>query len=445
MPEAQPWCERGRGMFVSEDNFRKVKDQVAKDDGQIFVAMKASNLYTEIQKAFFPDLAIGTCAVWVRKPLGAAPISVLAVPLRELEINLGPDGEVDDRFVVRYTKNRYIKTYLPGVTLPAAIEEKIKAKPNDRTEVWQGFWRKWDRHDDEVWQYVAFVGKDMVDSSERIGEGSCELIVMRFNPCADWPWGLGSLYQALPDLRQVDELEGQKVVHIEMQLTPPISFPDDSFSNVEQGLEGGMAYPVRPGTEGAIKKMYDPGPADAGMYLTEEKEKRLRKMFFIDFPEQTGDTPPTLGQWLDEMARAQRRIGGPGASFYREGPAKIFLRFKFLLEAAGVIAPVKVDGRNVSLLPYNPAQRAAEQQEIATNVQAIQICSQAFPEEFKVQIDGAATMKALLDKMRAKLVTFRAPDQIKQALAQIAPLIKGHLGDTGQGAGAPASQPQLGP
>jgi hypothetical protein len=163
MPEAQPWCERGRGMFVTEDNFRKVKDQVAKDDGQIFVAMKASNLYTEIQKAFFPDLAIGTCAVWVRKPLGAAPISVLAVPLRELEINLGPDGEVDDRFVVRYTKNRYIKTYLPGVTLPAAIEEKIKAKPNDRTEVWQGFWRKWDRHDDEVWQYVAFVGKDMVD------------------------------------------------------------------------------------------------------------------------------------------------------------------------------------------------------------------------------------------------------------------------------------------
>jgi hypothetical protein len=33
MPEAQPWCERGRGMFVSEDNFDKVKDQVAKDDG----------------------------------------------------------------------------------------------------------------------------------------------------------------------------------------------------------------------------------------------------------------------------------------------------------------------------------------------------------------------------------------------------------------------------
>jgi hypothetical protein len=54
-------------------------------------------------------------------------------------------------------------------------------------------------------------------------------------------------------------------------------------------------------------------------------------------------------------------------------------------------------------------------------------------------------MRAIIDKMRAKLITFRNPDQIKAALAQIAPLIKGHLGDTGQGAGSPSSQPQLGP
>jgi hypothetical protein len=446
MPESQPWCERGRGMFVPKDKFDKIKGQVAKDDGSIFEAMKASNLYTEIQKAFFPDLAIGTAAVWIRRMNTFSPIAVLAVPLRELEVNLGPDGEIDDRFVVRYTKNRYIETLLPGVTLPQKILDKIKDKPNDRTQVWWGFWRKWDRADDECWQMVAFVGDDKVDDKVLVGEGSCPLIVMRFNPSADWPWGLGPLYQALPDLRQVDELEGQKVVHIEMLLHPADRLPGRQFRQCRTGAgkRHGLSDPRRRSHD-AIKAIYDPGPADSGIYLTEEKEKRLRKMFFVDFPEQTGDTPPTLGQWLDEMARAQRRIGGPGASFYREGPAKIFLRFKYLLEAAGIIQPIKVDGRNVSLLPYNPAQRAAEQQEIATNVQAIQICSQAFPEEFKVQIDGAATMKALLDKMRAKLVTFRDKEQIKTALAQITPLIKGHLGDTGQGAGAPASQPQLGP
>jgi hypothetical protein len=38
------------------------------------------------------------------------------------------------------------------------------------------------------------------------------------------------------------------------------------------------------------------------------------------------------------MARAQRRIGRPGLPFWREGPAKIFLRFKYLLERAGAIS-----------------------------------------------------------------------------------------------------------
>jgi hypothetical protein len=200
-----------------------------------------------------------------------------------------------------------------------------------------------------------------------------------------------------------------------MQLTPPITYPDDSFTNIEQGLEA--AWPIRSATARTTRsrRSIEPGPADPASTCHEEMEKRLRRMFFVDHPEQTGDTPPTLGQWLDELARAQRRIGGPGMSFYREGPAKIFLRFKFLLEAAGVIKPVTVDGRNVALLAYNPAQRAAEQQEIATNVQAIQILSQAFPEEFKVQIDGAATMKAIIDKMRAKLITFRQKEHIAAA------------------------------
>jgi hypothetical protein len=177
-------------------------------------------------------------------------------------------------------------------------------------------------------------------------------------------------------------------------------------------------------------------------------EKRLRRMFFVDFPEQTGDTPPTLGS----MAR---RDGARAAPHRRarhvvlsRGPGQDFPPLQVLLEAAGAIKPITVDGRNVSLLAYNPAQRAAEQQEIATNVQAIQILSQAFPEEFKVQIDGAATMKAIIDKMRAKLITFRQKEHIAggrpdQQADQGQP---GAGGQPGQGAGgAPGGQPQIGP
>jgi hypothetical protein len=447
MPEAQQWCERGRGMFVPPDAWEKIKDQVAKDDKVIFDAMKASNLYSEIQKAFFPDLSIGTCGLWIDRPTLHGSIAVKAIPLREIECALGPDGAIDDRWAIRYTKNCYVRALLPGIDLPEAVAKEIADNPARKTEIRWGFWRLWDRHDDEVWQAVVLIKNALVDSRVLIGEGSCPMEVPRFNPSADWPWGLGPTLTGLPEFRQIDELDNMRIRNIDLHLAPPFSYPDDSFAAIEQGLESGFGYPIKNGSQDAIKAIYQPGPPDAANYLYEDKEHRLRKSHYVDFPEQTGDTPPTLGQWLDEMARAQRRIGGPGASFYREGPARIFLRFKFLLEAAGTIKPVKVDGKNVSLLPYNPAQRAAEQQEIATNVQALQILSQIFPEEFKVRVGGGETIIAILDKMRAKLVKLRDPKEIDAALKQIAPLIKGHLGvgAPGQGAGAPASQPQLGP
>lgn len=441
MSEATPWCERGKGMYITQEQFDTISKQVKTDDAAIFDAMKASNLYPEISKAFDPDLSIGTVALWIQPSRPGGPIEVLAVPIRELEINLGPNGEIDDRFVIRYTRNSYVRNLL-GEEIWAKVSAETKTtiaeKPTERTELRWGFWRLWDDHSDECWQHTVYVAKEMVHDVELKGEGCCPLIPFRWNPNPDWPWGHGPGMQYMPSLRQVDELELMRIEHAEMAIKPPIGYPDDSFAAIEQGLEPGMAYPMRQGSAKEVVKIYEPPPSNPADYQYEEKEKRLRRGFFVDFPEQTGDTPPTLGQWLDEMARAQRRIGRPGLPFWREGPAKIFLRFKYLLEKAGAIKPVTVDGKAVALMPYNPTQRAAEQQEIAMAVHGLQIGAQLFPEEYKVWVDGKGTMEALFEKMRATLIKIRKKEQVDAALGQMKQLI----GSTPAGApGKPTTTP----
>jgi len=360
-----------------------------------------------------------------------------AIPIREFEINLGPYGEIDDRFAIRYPRNCYVETLL-GAEIWAKVDDKIKKKmadkPSEMSEIRWGFWRLWNDHSDECWQHVVYVGKDMVHDVVIKGVGCCPLLIFRWNPNPDWPWGHGPLLQYMPSLRQVDELEDMRIRHAELSMTPPIFYPDDSFTEIEQGLEPGMAYPMRVGSEKAVGKIYEPPPTKAGDYAYEEKEKRLRRGFYVDFPEQTGDTPPTLGQWLDEMARAQRRIGRPGLPFWREGPAKIFLRFQYLLEKQGAIKPIEVEGKTVALMPYNPTQRAAEQQEIAMAVHGLQIAAQMWPEEFKVIVDGGATMQSLFDKMRIELIKIRDPKKVKEVLAQMSQLI----GSTPPGGQKPA-------
>jgi hypothetical protein len=444
MPETGNWCERGPGMDIDPKVWEKVADKVKEADNKIFSAMKASNLYPECAKTFNPDLNIGTVAVWIHRPHPTSPIVVSAVPFRELEFNLGPYGDPDDRFAVRYTRNSYVRE-LVGEEIWEKIgvqeREAIEKAPATRTQVTWGYWRLWAEKGDEHYQHVVFVDQKLVHDAVLIGEGSVPLIVGRFGATPDWPHGFGSLLKGLPTFRQVDELERLRIEHSARSINPAITYPDDSFAAVEQGVEDGFAYPVRPGSEGAVKSIYTVPSPEVANYQYEEKVKILRKLFFVDMPEQHGDTPPTLGQWLDEMARAQRRIGTPGMSFWREFPAQIFLRFKYLLEASGAIAPIKVDGRAVATLPRNPAQAAAEQQEVGMAMKALTYVAQTFPEEFKMYVDGKKTIQEIIKKMRvADLIKFRSDDQVSAAVDQMSKVLSNRPvpGPTGQTPGPAA-------
>jgi hypothetical protein len=453
MPPEQKWCERGPGIGIPDEVFNSVKDQVAREDDLIFKAMKASNLYAVIPMMATPDLAIAGCGLWIDQSRAYEPIKTMAVPMREIEVNLGPDGEVDDKFIVRYVRNCHVRSVL-GKELSGRIPSDVavaidgKDKGDKSTEVTWGYWRLWDREDGVVYRYVVLVGDKLIHQEELVGEGACPFIFMRFKATADWPWAVGPLMQGLPTLRQIDEWERVIPEAIERYVASPLTFPDDSFANIpEDGFEPNGAYAIRTGSENAVKRIYDQPPPDPALGDLDRKEHRLRKIFYIDHPEQSGDTPPTLGQWLDELARAQRRIGTPGQPFWREGPRAIFLRFKYLLAKSGSVNQLEdKEGRAIATLPYNPAQRAAEQQEIATAFQCAQALAQMFPEEWRVWIDGKGTMEAIIEKMRtAELLKMRSEQDVKAALGQITQLLgQGGLRQQAgapvpEGAGAPAA------
>jgi hypothetical protein len=426
-PEVMEWAQQKAGIDIDdEDAKEELNERIEAQTTVIFDAIKASNFYPAAAQAYVPDLGLGTVGLWIDDVRPAEPFHCQPVPAAELEINIGPMGKVDDRFIVTRTRYRHLKTLLKGIELPADIAAKVRNKPNERCVLTRGFWRLWDRTDDIYWQAVARVGEKVVSDAILKGEGSCPLNVTRFNPDTMFAWGDGPTLQALPELRRLDEMEALDIEGYDFRVHRPFFYPDDGVINFEQGIEPGRGYKARPwGPSQPFVPMDFGNGAGMEEYKLDKVERRIKRLFFVDQPEQAGKTPPTAEQWMDEMQRAKRRIGTPGKSFFAEGPAEVFLRFKYLLEKRGTIEPVKVNGKTVTLTPYDPTEQAQEFQDVQIAQRVLAVGQQNFPQIMSVVVDAIETLKNVQKKLRDKVVVIRKPDDIAAAVKQLAPVLSG--------------------
>lgn len=437
-PKIIEWAQQQRGIDLTEDEWAEIEEEVSAQTMTIFEAIRASNLYAALALAYMPDASLGTVGLWVSDLRAHEPIVSQAVPLREMEINIGPYGDIDDRFIVRHTRYRHLPALLPGVTLPAEIAKKVKDKGNERCALSWGWWRLWDRDDDVCWQHVIRVGERQVFEAVLKGAGSCPFIVWRFNPDTMFPFGHGPALQALPELRRLDETEALKIENADFQIHSPFIFQDDGVMNFDNGVEPGMGYKARPWQRSPIERLAFDSNVNFAEFVTADIERRIKRLFFADYPEQQGKTPPTAEQWLDEIQRAKRRLGTPGEIFFKEGPAELFLRFKYLLKERGVIDEIEVNGKTVALTPYDPTEQAQEFEDVQVAGRILQMAQAYFGQTAAVEIDGSATLTNIKKKLRDKIVVLRDAAQINTAIEQFGPLLSGPGGNPGpETGGAP--------
>lgn len=427
-PKIIEWAQQQRGIDLTEEEWGEIEEEVSAQTTTIFEAIRASNLYAALALAYMPDASLGTTGLWVSDLRAHEPIVSQAVPLREMEINIGPYGDIDDRFIVRHTRYRYLPALLPGIELPAEIQKKVKEKGNERCVLSWGWWRLWDRNDDVCWQHVIRVDQKSVFDTVLKGAGSCPFIVWRFNPDTMFPFGHGPALQALPELRRLDETEALKIENADFQIHSPFIYSDDGVMNFENGIEPGMGYKARPWQHAPIERLSFDSNVSFAEFVTQDIERRIKRLFFADYPEQQGKTPPTAEQWLDEIQRAKRRLGTPGEIFFKEGPAELFLRFKYLLKARGVIDEIEVNGKTVALTPYDPTEQAQEFQDVQVAGRILQMAQAYFSQTAAVEIDGSATLANIKKKLRDKIVVLRDATQVQSAIEQFGPLLGGAEG-----------------
>jgi hypothetical protein len=424
-PTGQKWVTSSAEAAVidgaDDSDIDDINEQTSEYDDKIFAAVKSSNFNSEIATALDPDAALGTIALWITAPGFGRPYKVEHVPLREIEINIDPDGNVGDRFRVRWVRARELRSVIGNtVELPEKIERKIKNQGNVRLEVVWCFWRDWTQPQDDVYRHVLLVDKTQVFSASYLGDGCLPLIVMRFSPDKLHSWGNGPAIKALQELRVLDTITATTQDACEVALNPPIWYPDDGVVNFDGGLEAGHAYAKRPGgNQGDFGSLAFMGSPDIGFYTATDLERRVKRKFFADYPEQKGDTPPTATQWTDEMVRAQRRIGTPGAKFWREGPYEIYRRFEFLLKKDGKLKELTYQNQSLTLTANNPATQAQDNQKFQVATQLLAMIKNFFPQTSQAAIDEMATITNMQKLVKDEVIKLRSKEQAQQLVQQV--------------------------
>jgi hypothetical protein len=429
-PENLPWVGYEAGAAVPEDQVKYVEEFIQSREKVISKALKQSNYYDEGPTAF-KDAVMGNVAMWVDRHTLSKPIVCEAIPLPELYLRLGPYG-IDDRFRERKYYYRDLKELLPGATFDRVLMDKIKNSGKAKATVVWGFWRSFEDPGNPIWlQKVRVDGKSVGLDENLEGEGSCPIIVGRFNALPDTPWGYGPGRKMLPSIRTLDELVRMNLEGMDHTLDPAVVYPHDGVLDLSEGIEAGVAYPSMPGSGDSIQTIGG-GQLDYGFFTEERMEERLRKGFYRDM-EQRGKTPPSASQYLGEEQKSIRRMARPAGKLWKEFGVGLLKRIEWLeTQSGGALEGESfqmLDGQMVLMRPISPLERAQARDEVLVGQSIMQMTVEALgPEQAAVVLDGRATMENVKDKMQDKIVVYRNEKQIQDMMQQFAQM-QGGAGD----------------
>lgn len=418
IPEHTQWAQVEVADVVP-DQFKSDAEAAAKaDTDATFAAIVASNFH-ESGKQCFKDLSVSAVGLAIKDPGMGQPIQCQVVPINELLILRDPDSTVGTRLWHRDLPCREIVELFGDLPIPKEVQAAYDAKKyHERFPVVQGCYRDYSKRAETAWINFTKIDHDVVEAVRNVGVGSAMLLVARWDPDPNFPWGIGCAIKALADFREDDEVGYLKLKGLARLIDPPVAYDDDQVINLEGGLPNGVAIPRMKGSKiEVIESQHD---MQSALYARNDVQDRIKRHFYQDGPEQKGLTPPTLGQWADESLQKQRRLGTPAAPLWSEFISEAYMRFRWLLVARGALKPqIRVGGEDFPVRPINPLKRAANQQKAVASERVLASIVSIFgPNLVPMIVDVGATSHNLVALADATGVKLLPADQINQAIAK---------------------------
>lgn len=355
------WADLAPGADIDKRKITPEIKQALRDATETFFEYLNHSNFAQVSSETAQDLMAGTGGLVFDEGDDQQPFVFNSMPLPLIEIEEGPNGTIETKYMLRKPLGRHLLRMYPGMEvfdLPMELAESITQKPDDEVEVVQC-----EIYHPETKKYfgvVVSVKYKTILWRYDYGE-SCPTIIARATKVSGELYGRGRAMLALADARTLDKMQ-------EFVLRRAALDIGGVFTGVSDGVLNPYTTMIAPNTiiPVASNDSGNPSlrPLDIGgnFNITDkimtDLRQRVRRTMLGPEPSEGAVRSAT-----EVSVNDRNRLWAMGGEYGRiqaELVAKIIARGVFILQRKGKIPRFRVDGREVMVKYTSPFARSQD-------------------------------------------------------------------------------------
>jgi hypothetical protein len=379
-----------------------------------FDCLNQSNFSLSVNEVAL-DLQIGTGALQFDEGDNEMPFQFTSIPTPAIDIEEGPNGTAETKFISRKPQVRFLERLYPGMEpfdWPESLRTALLLTPEKEVEIIQ----MEIYHPENKHYYGVVVAKAEKAILYRVASGqSCPITVARSTKTPGETYGRGRVTRALSDAKTLDKMVEFVLRHAAVQIAPPMTGVSDGVLNPYTAtLAPNTVIPVASNDSGnpSLKTLDIGGNLAFSEQFIDKLRERVRRTMLGPEPLPAGTTPPSATQVAVFDRDRLWTMNGEYSRVQTELLVPIFLRGLYILQNKGMVPKFKVDGRLIKLMFSSPFAKSQNTDDVLALTEALGLSAQLGPQVLNRAIKTENIPAWVFNKKGVDAALIRTQDEL---------------------------------
>lgn len=345
----------------AHEQFQKPLDEITEI---LYDHINHSNFNTKINEAF-QDTGISTGIITCEEGDGVeSSLTFDTLSVEDVVFEPSPNGLIENFFNTFKIKIRDIEETIIGAKINDTLKKMLAEDPEAEVTLVESI----TKNKDKKYDHTIFYEEDKVIIYDVVDDSN-PYIAFRERVTSKGVYGMGRVIQLLYDIKVLNKICEMDLKNAGLAISGVYTAADDGVLNpYTVRLEPGTVIPVASNATAApsLRPLDRAGDFNVAQIKIEQKQDLINKTLFGSPLGEVGRTPVrTLGEVQERRDESFQMTSAAFSRFQTELLERLIKRMVDVLQKAGKISPIVVDGKEITIKFTSPLAKQQDRQDIA--------------------------------------------------------------------------------